>query len=137
MYLTEVTQMSAATYVIIGLQIVLCLILIVVILFQNGNQRGLSGSIAGGAETFFGKNKGRTIDAKLKKWTAVIAILFLISSIALGFMVDNDLNKADSTVTPPVEQQVEGEVQENEAAAPQEGEAPAEGEGETAETPAE
>ena len=129
--------MSAATYVIIGLQIVLCLILIVVILFQNGNQRGLSGSIAGGAETFFGKNKGRTIDAKLKKWTAVIAILFLISSIALGFMVDNDLNKADSTVTPPVEQQVEGEVQENEAAAPQEGEAPAEGEGETAETPAE
>ena len=129
--------MSAATYVIIGLQIVLCLILIVVILFQNGNQRGLSGSIAGGAETFFGKNKGRTIDAKLKKWTAVIAILFLISSIALGFMVDNDLNKADSTVTPPVEQQVEGEVQENEAAAPQEGEAPAEGESETAETPAE
>jgi len=36
----------------------------------------MSGSIAGGAETFFGKNKGRTIDAILGKYTAVAAIGF-------------------------------------------------------------
>lgn len=68
-------------------QIILSLILIVVVLFQSGNQQGLSGSIAGGAETFFGKNKGRTLDAKLKKWTSLVAVLFLISSLLLSFLV--------------------------------------------------
>ena len=68
-------------------QIILALVLIVVVLFQNGNQQGLSGAIAGGAETFFGKNKGRTLDAKLKKWTSVVAILFLVSSVLLGIFV--------------------------------------------------
>lgn len=99
--------MGVATYIVIGLQVVLCLILIVVVLFQSGNQRGLSGSIAGGAETFFGKNKGRTLDAKLKKWTSVIAALFLVTSIALGFMIDSGSETAETPVD--IEQQVEGE----------------------------
>lgn len=120
--------MNVATYIVIGLQVVLCLILIVVVLMQNGNQRGLSGSIAGGAETFFGKNKGRTIDAQLKKWTAVIAVLFLLSSIALGFMIDD--KKEAEVATTDIEATVENE----------EAEAPVEVEGETkaeAETKAE
>ncbi|MBQ7792571.1 MAG: preprotein translocase subunit SecG [Clostridia bacterium] len=96
-------------------QIILSLILVVVVLFQSGNQQGLSGSIAGGAETFFGKNKGRTIDAKLKKWTSVVAILFLITSILLSFLVSQE-QKAnavtsnagasiplDATITTPVD----------------------------------
>lgn len=89
--------MNVATYIVIGIQVVLSLVLIVTVLMQSGNQRGLSGSIAGGAETFFGKNKGRTLDAKLKKWTSVIAILFLASSIVLGMLIGN--NSEDSNVT--------------------------------------
>lgn len=58
-------------------------------MFQSGKQAGLSGAIAGGAETFFGKNKGRTIDALLGKWTAVAAIGFLITSIALQIMINS------------------------------------------------
>ena len=68
------------------LHIIIALVLVVVVLFQSGKQAGLSGSIAGGSETFFGKNKGRTIDALLEKWTSIIAILFLITSIALYFI---------------------------------------------------
>ncbi len=82
--------MTALKYVIVGIQIVLSLILVVVVLFQHGSQRGLSGSIAGGAETFFGKNKGRTIDAKLKKWTAIVAVLFLVSSISLNLVITSE-----------------------------------------------
>ena len=67
--------------------IVLCVTLVIVILFQNSKQQGLSGAIAGTAETFFGKNKGRTIDAKLKKYTAFGAAAFIILSIVLAFMV--------------------------------------------------
>ena len=47
----------------------------------------IGGAIAGGAETFFGKNKGRTIDAVLKKVTAVVAILFIVTSIVLAIVV--------------------------------------------------
>lgn len=68
------------------LHVIIALVLIVVVLFQSGKSAGLSGSIAGGADTFFGKNKGRTIDAILSKWTSVIAFLFLITSIALFFL---------------------------------------------------
>jgi len=68
------------------LHIIIALVLVVVVLFQSGKQAGLSGSIAGGSETFFGKNKGRTIDAILEKWTSVIAVLFLITSVALFFL---------------------------------------------------
>lgn len=68
------------------LHIIITIILIAVVLLQSGKQAGLSGSIAGGSETFFGKNKGRTIDAILGKWTSVVAILFLVTSVALFFL---------------------------------------------------
>ena len=68
------------------LHIIISIILIAVVLLQSGKQAGLSGSIAGGSETFFGKNKGRTIDAILEKWTSVVAISFLVTSIALFFL---------------------------------------------------
>ena len=65
------------------IHLILSLILIAVVLLQSGKAQGLSGAIAGGSETFFGKNKGRTIDAILSKWTSVVAIAFLATSIAL------------------------------------------------------
>ena len=69
---------------LIIIHVIISIALIAVVLMQHGKQQGLSGAIAGGAETFFGKNKGRTIDAMLKKVTSVIAILFIVSSIALA-----------------------------------------------------
>lgn len=72
--------------VLIVIHVIISVILIAVVLLQHGKQQGLSGSIAGGAETFFGKNKGRTVDAMLKKFTSVIAALFIISSVALAFV---------------------------------------------------
>lgn len=68
------------------IHLILSLILIAVVLLQSGKAQGLSGAIAGGSETFFGKNKGRTIDAILSKWTSVVAIVFLVTSIVLFFM---------------------------------------------------
>ncbi|MBQ4518708.1 MAG: preprotein translocase subunit SecG [Clostridia bacterium] len=68
------------------LHIIISIVLIAVVLFQSGKDAGLSGSIAGGSETFFGKNKGRTIDAILEKWTAAVAILFIVTSVLLFFL---------------------------------------------------
>ncbi|MBO4954727.1 MAG: preprotein translocase subunit SecG [Clostridia bacterium] len=79
--------MSVPAIILSVFQIIVSLVLIVVVLMQSSDQQGLSGTIAGGAETFFGKNKGRTIDAVLKKWTAVIAAIFIILSVILSMFI--------------------------------------------------
>ena len=56
--------------------IVLAIAISALVLLQEGNSQGLSGTIAGGAETFFGKNKGRTMEAKLVKLTKIVGISF-------------------------------------------------------------
>lgn len=76
--------------IILGILLILSsLIIIVVVLAQESRHAGLSGAIAGGADTFFGKNKGRTIEARLEKFTKIFAIFFfiliLVSSLLLLF----------------------------------------------------
>lgn len=64
------------------LLIVSSIAIIAIVLLQEGKSAGLSGAIAGGADTFFGKNKGRTMEAKLVKWTKIIAISFFVIVLA-------------------------------------------------------
>ena len=59
------------------------LFLIIAVLLQNGKSKGLSGTISGGAETFFGKNKGKTIDKKLSVITTVVAIVFVVITLVV------------------------------------------------------
>lgn len=97
--------------ILIIVHVIISFALVVVVLMQHGKQQGLSGAIAGGAETFFGKNKGKTIDAMLKKFTAVVAVLFVLSSIALTYVSIQDTKKAaaeaEAAATQSVEQQAE------------------------------
>ena len=67
--------------------VIIALVLIAVVLLQSGKSAGLSGSIGGGAETFFGKNKARTLDGILSRATTVLAILFVITSFVLALLV--------------------------------------------------
>ncbi|MBR6619430.1 MAG: preprotein translocase subunit SecG [Clostridia bacterium] len=62
--------------------IVLAIGIVALVLLQEGNSQGLSGTIAGGAETFFGKNKGRTMEAKLVKLTKIVGIGFFVLALA-------------------------------------------------------
>ena len=63
---------------------VLCgLFLIAVVLLQSGKSAGLSGAIAGGADTFLSKNKAKSVDAKLAKMTKWVAILWVLLTLAL------------------------------------------------------
>lgn len=75
--------MNAWQIILTLLHIIFALSIIVIVLLQSGKSAGLSGAIAGGAETFFGKNKGRTIDALLSRYTSVAAVAFLITSVIL------------------------------------------------------
>lgn len=57
--------------------------LVIAVLMQSGKSHNLSGSIAGGAETFFGKTKGKAIDKMLSKVTTVVAIVFVVLVIVV------------------------------------------------------
>lgn len=73
--------------VVIGVAVMLVSIVIIgVVLLQEGRRAGISGAISGGAETFLSKNKARTFEAFLAKWTKVIAIVFFVLVIAANFI---------------------------------------------------
>ncbi len=61
------------------------IVIIVTVMLQQSKQQGLSGAIAGGADTFFEKNKGRTKEALLAKITKIIAVVFFVG--ALGAVI--------------------------------------------------
>ena len=71
-------------YIFGGLLLVMALFLVVAVLFQSGKDKRLSGSIAGGAETFFGKNKARSLEAKLQKMTVGVSIAFFALTAVLA-----------------------------------------------------
>lgn len=60
-----------------------CIALTVLVLMQEGKQQGL-GSIAGVADTYWGRNKGRSMEGGLKKATVVTGFLFFILSVVLN-----------------------------------------------------
>ncbi len=74
--------MNVVTIVIAVIDILVCLGLILLVVFQEGHSKGL-GVIGGGAETFFGKSKGRSMDTVLKKLTTVAAFVFAALTIVL------------------------------------------------------
>ena len=78
--------MTTLKVVLTVLHLIIAFGLMAVVLFQSSKSEGLSGSIAGGAETFFGKNKGKTMDGVLAKFTVILAILFVITSVSLSVL---------------------------------------------------
>lgn len=116
--------------IIVGIvHIILSILIIALILLQSGKQAGLSGAVAGAGESFFGKNKGRTLDAVFSKFTKICAIgflctsLFLAYSYAVGTKTETPVVE-DPVVTAPAEEVPE--VVEGEAAPETSPEAPAE-----------
>jgi len=67
-------------------QLLTCLFLIAVVLLQSGKKSGLSGAIAGGADTFLVKNKASTMDGKLAKLTKWVALVFVALTLTLNMI---------------------------------------------------
>lgn len=69
---------------IIVLQVIASIALIATVLLQSGKSAGLSGSIAGGAETFFGKKKG--LDDLFSKLSTISAVSFMVLTLLLSIV---------------------------------------------------
>ncbi len=70
-------------YVLLAILLVCAVVITVAVLFQKSGEKGLSGTIAGGSETYYGKDKSGGIDKKLFKWTLIAGIVFAVAVIAV------------------------------------------------------
>ena len=78
--------MNALKLILTILQLLSGLAVTVVVLLQSGKSAGLSGAIAGGAETFMSKGKAKTWDAKLAKATKWFALAFVLLTLTLNLI---------------------------------------------------
>ena len=77
----------ATLEIIIGaVVLVLSIVIVFVVMLQEGHRSGINGAISGGADTFLSKNKARTFDAFLARWTKWFAIAFFILAIVANFI---------------------------------------------------
>lgn len=75
--------MSAIEIILTVLQLLSGLAVTLIVLLQSGKSSGLSGVIAGGAETFMSKGKAKTLDAKLAKMTKWFGLAFVLLTLVL------------------------------------------------------
>ena len=70
-------------YVLLVLLLVSAAFIVVAVVLQKSNEDGLSGTIAGGSETFYGKDKSSNTERALYRWTLVAAIVFALAVLAV------------------------------------------------------
>ena len=78
--------MAVVRIILQVIYILICIALAAIVLMQEGKQAGL-GAISGAAETYWGKNKGRSMEGKLVKITKYLAIAFILLSMILNLNV--------------------------------------------------
>lgn len=80
-----------ALEIILGiLMLLVSVVIIAIILLQQGHRAGVNGAISGGADTFLSKNKARTVNAKLARYTKFIAVIFFVLALVANII---SLNK--------------------------------------------
>jgi preprotein translocase subunit SecG len=68
------------------LQVISGIAITAIVLMQSGKSAGLSGVIAGAADTFLSKNKAKSVDAQLARVTKWCALLFVVLTVVLNIM---------------------------------------------------
>ncbi len=76
--------MDLLRVIITIIYVIMCIALVIIVLMQEGKSAGLSGAISGVADTYWGKNRGRSMEGALEKLTKYLAIGFIILSVVLN-----------------------------------------------------
>lgn len=75
--------MGALRITLMVIFIIVCIALVILVLMQEGKSAGL-GAVSGAAETYWGKNKGRSMEGKLVKITTGLAVAFMVLAVILN-----------------------------------------------------
>lgn len=108
--------MQVLTYVALGLDLLVCVVLIAIVVFQSGKSAGLSGAIAGAADSFMAKGKASTLDAKLAKATKWVAAGFVVMTLLCVILINHN-NKVKGETVPTLDPSVTESITEAPTAA--------------------
>lgn len=75
--------MGALRIALTVIYIIICIALVILVLMQEGKTAGL-GAVSGAAETYWGKNKGRSMEGAMNKITKYLALAFIVMSVLLN-----------------------------------------------------
>ena len=78
--------MEILRYILMGIFVLLCIVATVLVLLQEGKSQGL-GAITGGSESYWGRNKGRSMEGNLEKWTKILMVVFFVLAIVLNLSI--------------------------------------------------
>ena len=71
--------------ILVAIYVIVCIILVILTVKQSKGDEGLSSTITGaGADNFYEQNKGKTREGRLKKWTIILGVVFVILTILIG-----------------------------------------------------
>lgn len=79
-------KVNVLTIILSVVYVILALGLITIVLLQEGKSAGL-GSIGGAAETYWGKNKARSLEGAFEKYTKISAGLFIVLALILNILI--------------------------------------------------
>ena len=75
-----------------GIYVIVCIAIIILAMLQSKDSAGASNAVVGGSSAgngnFYEKNKGRTKEGKMKRWTILLGIVFVILSVGLGIIYE-------------------------------------------------
>ena len=78
--------MDTLKIILLIMQIISCVALTIIVILQNGKEGGMSALTGGSSDTYMGKNKGATLDAKLARLTKWVAFVFMIAVLVLNLI---------------------------------------------------
>ena len=76
--------MAALRVIVTIIYVLVSIALTVIVLMQEGKTEGLSGAISGAADTYWGKNKGRSMEGAMNRITRYLAVGFIVLSVVLN-----------------------------------------------------
>ena len=79
-------------YILMALLIISAVFIVVAVTIQKSSDEGLSGTIAGGSDTYYGRDKARQSGRLLNKWTLIVAIIFAVAVVVV-YVIQPDFIK--------------------------------------------
>lgn len=84
-------------YILLVLLLLCSIFIVVSITVQKTSDEGLSGTIAGGSETYYGKDKSMRKGRKLSKWTLIVIIVFAVAVLAV-YVIQPDYSQSNNNL---------------------------------------
>ena len=71
---------------LVGIMIIISILIIIAVMMQPSKQNSAASAFTGGADQLFGKQKARGFEAVMQKFTAILAVLWMVVAVALAFI---------------------------------------------------